>query len=113
MKTGKREHGKTGTMSTTPATCNQQPATCNQQPATCNLQPATCPPGHELLRRREVMALGLSEKLLAACTVVVASAADIDKLPPRTIAAIRLERRDGKRAKLLYFARTVQVLVPH
>ncbi len=58
------------------------------------------------------MALGLNEKLLAACTVVVNSAADIDRLPPRTIAAIRLERPDGKRTKLLYFARTVRVLVP-
>jgi hypothetical protein len=65
-----------------------------------------------LLRRREVMALGLNAKLLAACTVVVNSAADLDKLPARTIAAIRLERPDGKRTKLLYFASTVAVFVP-
>lgn len=66
----------------------------------------------ELLRRRELLALGLDAKLIAACTVVVNSAAELDTLPPRTLAAIRLERTDGKRCRLLYFARTVRVFVP-
>lgn len=66
----------------------------------------------ELLRRRDVLALGISADLLKAVVREVASASELPKLPPRTIAAIRPARADGKRAKLLYFASTLRVFVP-
>jgi hypothetical protein len=66
----------------------------------------------ELLRRRDVLRLGISEELLKAVVRVVGDARELAKLPPRTIAAIRPTRSDGKRARLLYFASTLRVFVP-
>lgn len=63
----------------------------------------------DLLRRRDVLALGISKELLAAATAIVQSGDQVPALPARTIAAIRPERKDGKRARLLYFKRTVGV----
>ncbi len=62
----------------------------------------------DLLRRREVLALGVNAKLLDAVAVVVQGAEDVATLPARTIAAIRPARADGRRAKLFYFKRTVE-----
>jgi hypothetical protein len=62
----------------------------------------------DLVRRRDLLAVGLNDELLRAVTVVVESAAEIPKLKPRTIAAIRPQRTDGKRAKLYYFKATVE-----
>jgi hypothetical protein len=65
----------------------------------------------ELVRRREVLALGIDEKLLDVVARIVDSAAEVPALPPRTIAAIRPTRNDGKRARLFYFTRTLSAFV--
>lgn len=62
----------------------------------------------DLLRRRDVLALGVDAQLLDAVVVEVKAAAEVATLPDRTIAAIRPARTDGKRAKLFYFKRTVE-----
>ena len=66
----------------------------------------------EWVRRRHVLAVGIGTETLDAVTQEVKSPDDVDKLPARTIAAMRLVRTDGRRARLLFFKRTVSVLLP-
>jgi hypothetical protein len=56
--------------------------------------------------------VGIDTATLDAVTQEVQSPDEAEKVPARTIAAMRLQRTDGHRARLLFFKRTVSVLLP-
>lgn len=61
----------------------------------------------DLLRRRDVLALGIPDEVLAAVCVEVQDGAEVAGLPPRTIACIRPMSADGRPLRRFYFKQTV------
>jgi hypothetical protein len=67
----------------------------------------------EWVRRRHVLAVGIGTETLDAVTQEIKSPDEVNgNWPARTIAAMRLQRTDGRRSRLLFFKRTVSVLLP-
>jgi hypothetical protein len=64
------------------------------------------------VRMRHLTGLGITSKTLAAMSREVDSAAAAEELPPRTVAALRLPRTDGRRARRLYLKKSVTWLLP-
>lgn len=65
-----------------------------------------------LIRRRHLLAIGLSSRVLDAIAEVVKDEAEARRLPPRTIAAIQMGSSGGRRTRLLYLKATVNPFLP-
>lgn len=65
----------------------------------------------EWVRRRHVLAMGIDEKTLDAVTQEVKNGEEAERVPARTIAAMRLQRTDGRKTYRLFFKRSVSVLL--
>lgn len=65
----------------------------------------------EWVRRRHVLAVGIGPDTLDAVTQEVKTADEAERVPARTIAALRLQRTDGRRSYRLFFKRSVSVLL--